>query len=107
MKNRDPPPSAFKIPKFKLGHFCFPIGTLSQIFSILYFDASPKLRIFLCAYVSQGSTLSLSDLLTDSLTQYMYCQAQFQLASSAELRFAKYLVIITPLPHPKDKRDFN
>ena len=23
LKNRDPPPSVFKIPKLKLGHFCF------------------------------------------------------------------------------------
>ena len=48
LKNRDPP-SVFKIPKLKLGHFCFflppPIGTLSQIFSIFYFDASLKYKL--------------------------------------------------------------
>ena len=43
------PPSVFKIPKLKLGHFCVffypppPIGTLSQIFSFFFSDASPKL----------------------------------------------------------------
>ena len=32
-----------------------------------------------------------------------FCQAQFQLASSAELRFALYLIITT---HPQDISDF-
>ena len=46
--NKTDPPSVFKTTKFKLGHFWGgfspppPIETLSQIFSIFYFDASPK-----------------------------------------------------------------
>ena len=41
-KEKAPPPSVFKIPKLKLGHFWI---SLSQIFSIFYFDASPYYKV--------------------------------------------------------------
>ena len=74
LKNRDPRPLCFQNSQIEIGTFLFfslppPIGTLSQIFSILYFDGSPKANV---GYISDMLLLYLKHILGKSQKNLMY-----------------------------------
>ena len=74
LKNRDPPPLFSKFPNWNWDISVFftplpPIGTLSQIFSILYFDGSPKANV---GYISDMLLLYLKHILGKSQKNLMY-----------------------------------